>query len=58
MSKTSKSNRVKQWPPIYTQTNRSGQLTYYVDLRKVNAVPPRPGFKTMAINVPCRTLNQ
>jgi hypothetical protein len=30
-----KSKRAKQWPSIYTQTNRSGQPTYYVDLRRL-----------------------
>ncbi len=42
----SKPKRAKQWPPIYTQTNRSGQLTYYVDLRAVAG--GRPGFPTLA----------
>lgn len=42
----SKQKRTKLWPPIYTQTNRSGQLTYYVDLRAVAG--GRPGFPTLA----------
>lgn len=45
MNKTRKSPKAKQWPRIYPQTNRSGQPTYYVDLRKVNG--GRPGFPTM-----------
>jgi integrase len=40
----SKSTRTKQWPRIYKQFNRSGQPTYYVDLRAVNG--GRPGFPT------------
>jgi integrase len=42
----SKPKRAKQWPPIYSQPNRSGQLTYYVDLRSVAA--GRPGYATLA----------
>ena len=40
----SKTKRAK-WPPIYIQPNRSGQPTYYVDLRAVKA--GRPGFPTL-----------
>jgi len=43
MSKT-QSKRPKQWPSIYQQPNRSGQLTYYVDLRAVGG--GRPGYST------------
>jgi len=39
----SKKNR--NWPPIYNQPNRSGQLTYYVDLRAVKG--GRPGFPSL-----------
>ena len=35
----------KLWPAIYSQKNRSGQCTFYVDLRAVNG--GRPGFPTM-----------
>jgi len=41
----SKPKRAAKWPPIYTQANRSGQLTYYVDLRSVGA--GRPGYATL-----------
>jgi integrase len=41
-----KAKRVKQWPRIYTQPNRNGQPTYYVDLRSVGA--GRPGYATLA----------
>ena len=42
----SKTKRVKQWPPIYTQTNRSGQPSYIVDLGKVEGQRKRPSFPT------------
>jgi integrase len=42
----SKTKPVKQWPPIYTQTNRSGQPSYYVDLRAVGG--GRPAFPDLA----------
>jgi integrase len=39
-----KAKRARQWPPIYNFPNRSGQPTYYVDLRAVNG--GRPGYPT------------
>jgi len=39
-----KPKRARQWPAIYTQKNRSGQPTYYVDLRAVGR--GRVGFST------------
>jgi len=43
MSKT-KSKRANQWPSIYRQKNRSGQYSYYVDLRAVGG--GRPAYST------------
>lgn len=42
----SKTKRVRQWPPIYTQYNRSGQPSYIVDLGKVEGQRKRPSFPT------------
>ena len=41
----SKTKRANKWPPIYKQTNRSGQPTFYVDLRAVGG--GRPGYPTL-----------
>jgi integrase len=43
MSKTKKS---KQWPPIYTVTHRSGQVSHQVDLGIVDGKRKRVNFET------------
>jgi hypothetical protein len=50
---TEQNQRANQWPPIYPQKNRSGQLTFYLDLRAVDA--DRPGFQLL--NKPRPVLN-
>lgn len=42
----SKNKRTKQWPPIYTVTHRSGQVSYQVDLGIVANQRKRVNFAT------------
>ena len=45
VKKHSKS-RQRQWPPVYSRTQRSGQVSYVVDLGLVNGKRERYSFKT------------
>jgi integrase len=38
----------KEWPHIYPKVNKLGDISWWVDLRAVNAKPKRPTFPTKA----------